>query len=443
MERLTGTFSLLAPSKVLVIGDIILDSYTVGKAKRISPEAPVAVLEVHHEEHRAGGAGNVALNLKSLAADVVLVGRIGEDLGGELLKKALNDEGVQTFGIFLEKNYQTPIKNRIIADNQQIVRIDHEKISLISEEFEQEIIKQLPKLFEAIQVVAVSDYGKGFLSPKLLMAVMQLAKENEIPVVVDPKGLNFIKYKGATLIKPNLKEAYAAAGQSLDVPLEIVAKQLLQMTESEVLMITRSEDGISLFYKNGQAEDYPVRIREVKDVTGAGDTVLSMLSVSLACGLDMSHTVQLCNIAAGIAIERFGCARISLSDLARRLLDFDFVNKVFDQEHLFALQEALKGRRVTLLGLSSENGLTTTIFKTIEQLSLNPGFDLIVYVRDKEPDREFVNILASLQNVNFIILNADSLRSLCNQIEPDEAYLLTGNALNKLDHFAHLYTAQV
>lgn len=443
MERLTGTFSLLAPSKVLVIGDIILDSYTVGKAKRISPEAPVAVLEVHHEEHRAGGAGNVSLNLKSLAADVVLVGRIGEDLGGELLKKALNDEGVQTFGIFLEKNYQTPIKNRIIADNQQIVRIDHEKISLISEEFEQEIIKQLPKLFEGIQVVAVSDYGKGFLSPKLLKAVMQLAKENEIPVVVDPKGLNFIKYKGATLIKPNLKEAYAATGQSLDVPLDIVAKQLLQMTESEVLMITRSEDGISLFYKNGQAEDYPVRIREVKDVTGAGDTVLSMLSVSLACGLDMSHTVQLCNIAAGIAIERFGCARISLSDLARRLLDFDFVNKVFDQEHLFALQEALKGRRVTLLGLSSENGLTTTIFKTIEQLSLNPGFDLIVYVRDKEPDREFVNILASLQNVNFIILNADSLRSLCNQIEPDEAYLLTGNALNKLDHFAHLYTAQV
>lgn len=442
MERLTGTFSLLAPSKVLVIGDIILDSYTVGKAKRISPEAPVAVLEVHHEEHRAGGAGNVSLNLKSLAADVVLVGRIGEDLGGELLKKALNDEGVQTFGIFLEKNYQTPIKNRIIADNQQIVRIDHEKISLISEEFEQEIIKQLPKLFEGIQVVAVSDYGKGFLSPKLLKAVMQLAKENEIPVVVDPKGLNFIKYKGATLIKPNLKEAYAATGQSLDVPLDIVAKQLLQMTESEVLMITRSEDGISLFYKNGQAEDYPVRIREVKDVTGAGDTVLSMLSVSLACGLDMSHTVQLCNIAAGIAIERFGCARISLSDLARRLLDFDFVNKVFDQEHLFALQEALKGRRVTLLGLSSENGLTTTIFKTIEQLSLNPGFDLIVYVRDKEPDREFVNILASLQNVNFIILNADSLRSLCNQIEPDEAYLLTGNALNKLDHFAHLYTAQ-
>jgi len=443
MERLTGTFSQLAPTKVLVIGDIILDSYTFGKARRISPEAPVAVLEVLREEYKAGGAGNVALNLVSLAADVVLVGRIGEDLAGESLKNALSDEGVHSFGIFREKNYKTPVKNRIIADNQQIVRIDHEQITAISESFEEEIIAKLPTLFKGIQVVAVSDYGKGFLSLNLLNAVMNLAKINNIPVVVDPKGINFTKYKGATLIKPNLKEAYAASGLPIETSLEVVAKQLLKITESDVLMITRSEEGISLFDKNGSNDNFPVRIREVKDVTGAGDTVLSMLAVSLACGLDMSHAVQLCNVAAGIAIERFGCARISLCDLARRLLEFDFINKIFDQEHLFALQEALRGRKSTLLGVSGENGLTTAIFSTIKQLTLNPGFDLIVYIRDLEVDNEFVTVLASLQNVNFIILNTDSLRNLCNQIEPDAVYQLNGTELCKLEHFAELYATQV
>jgi D-beta-D-heptose 7-phosphate kinase/D-beta-D-heptose 1-phosphate adenosyltransferase len=440
MQRLTGTFSRLVPTKVLVIGDVILDSYTVGKARRISPEAPVAVLEVHHEEHRAGGAGNVALNLVSLAADVVLVGRIGEDSAGELLKKALSDEGVQTFGLVVEKHYKTPVKNRIIADNQQIVRIDHEQISSVSEEFEQQVIKSLPKLMEGIQVIAISDYGKGFLSVALLDAVINLAKNMNIPVVVDPKGINFAKYSGATLIKPNKGEAYAAANQPSDASLEVVAKRLLEITDAEVLMITRSESGISLFYKNGTSENYPVRVREVKDVTGAGDTVLAMLAVSIACGLDMTHAVQLCNLAAGIAIERFGCARISLPDLARRLLEFDFINKVFDEEHLFALQEALKDRKITLLGLSGENGLTTAIFSAIKKLTLTPGFDLIIYIRDVEPDKEFVNILASLQNVNFIILNTYSLKNLCNQIEPDAVYLLNGNQLQQLQHSTHLYS---
>jgi D-beta-D-heptose 7-phosphate kinase/D-beta-D-heptose 1-phosphate adenosyltransferase len=423
----------------MVIGDIILDSYTVGKARRISPEAPVAVLEVHSEEHRAGGAGNVALNLVSLAADVILVGRIGEDSAGALLKKTLAQMGVQIHGLKTQINYKTPVKNRIIADNQQIVRVDHEEISSIPEEFEQSVIASFPQLLEGIQVIAISDYGKGFLSLALLDAVIEFAKKRNIPVVIDPKGINFSKYRGATLIKPNLREAYAAANFASDVPLDEVAKRLLEITDADVIMITRSESGISLFYKNGTSEEFPVRIREVKDVTGAGDTVLSMLTVSIACGLDMAHAVQLCNLAAGIAIERFGCARISLQDLARRLLEFDFINKVFDEEHLFALQEALKGHKVTLLGLSGENGLTNAIFTAIKQLSLTPGYDLIIYIRDAEPDQEFVNILASLQNVNFIILNTDSLRNLCNQIEPDAVFMLNDNQLQKLEHSTHLY----
>jgi len=439
MQRLTGTLSCLTKAKVLLMGDLILDSYTFGKAKRISPEAPVAVLEVQREEQRAGGAGNVALNLISLSSEVVLVGRIGDDNAGASLHYALNEEGVDLKGIFVQKDYQTPVKNRIIAENQQIVRIDHEKFTALPLILEQEIIDKLPTLIEGVSVVSISDYGKGFLTPKILSTVIELANLRKIPIIVDPKGMNFSKYRGSTLIKPNLKEAYGASGLPEDAPLELVAATLLKITESEMLMITRSEAGISCFYKNGTQEDFPVRVKEVKDVTGAGDTVLSMLSIAMACQIDMAHTIQFCNLAAGIAIERFGCARVSLSDLARRLLECDFINKVFDEEHLFALQEALKGRKIKLLGLSGENGLTTAIFSTINQLSSQEDFDLLVYIRDIEPDQEFINVLASLQNVNFIILNTDNLRNLCNRIEPDEVYFLDGKQLSKLEHSASLF----
>lgn len=443
MQQLTGTFSQLTGAKVLVIGDIILDSYTIGKARRISPEAPVAVLEVLKEEHRAGGAGNVALNLISLSADVILVGRIGEDDAGERLKKSLSDEGISILGLFSEKNYQTPVKNRIIADNQQIVRVDHEQTSYLEEEFESEIISKLPKLMDGVEVIAISDYGKGFLSNNLLNFVIAFANKNDIPIVADPKGIHFEKYRGVTVIKPNLNEAYAAANMTRDASLEVVAEKLLKITDAKVFMVTRSEAGISLFVKDQddeiKREDYPVRIREVKDVTGAGDTVLAMLAIAIACKMELASAAKFCNLAAGIAIERFGCARVSLSDLARRLLEFDFVNKVFDEEHLFALQEALKGKKITLLGISGEKGLTSAIFSTIKELSEADHFELIIYIRDKEQTKEFVNILASIQHVKFIILNTDSLRNLCNQIEPDEVYLLDGTTLTKLEHVEHLY----
>ncbi len=444
MQQLTGTFSKLRGAKVLVIGDIILDSYTIGKAKRISPEAPVAVLEVLRVEHLAGGAGNVALNLSSLSAEVTLVGRTGEDDAGNRLKKSLNDEGISTIGLFSEKNYQTPVKNRIIADNQQIVRVDHEQISYPLEEFEREIISKLPTLMQDMEVIAISDYGKGFLSQAILSFVIDLANKNNIPVVADPKGVNFEKYRGVTVIKPNLNEAYAAANMTHEAPLKMVAEKLLDITNAKFFIVTRSESGISLFSKGQDQmicqEDFPVRIREVKDVTGAGDTVLAMLSIAIACKLEMSPTLKFCNLAAGIAIERFGCARVSLSDLARRLLEFDFANKVFDEEHLFALQEALKGKKITLLGISGEKGLTSAIFSTIKELAENDHFELIIYIRDKEPIQEFVNILASIQHVKFIILNTDSLRNLCNKIEPDEVYFLEEASLTKLAHVEHLYT---
>jgi len=433
MVRLTGIFSKLEPAKVLVIGDLMLDTYTIGKARRISPEAPVAVIHVQSEENRPGGAGNVILNLVSMGAEVIAVGRVGADHAGDLLRKSFEGEGLSTEGLFVQPNYPTPVKNRIIAENQQIVRIDHEKVLPIPEMLEQQVIESLPALLKDVKVVAISDYGKGFLSKTLLSALIEQAKSLDIPVIADPKGIDFSKYQGATILKPNLSEAYAAANLTPDIPLDQAAIRILQLSKAKTLMVTRSEAGISLFHQDGTRQDYPVRIREVKDVTGAGDTVLAMLSFAIANGLSVGESAQLSNLAAGIAIERFGCARVTLSDLAWRLLEFDAANKVFDVEHLFALQKALHGRKVAILGLNGHKGLSSAIFNTIRQLGHRHDVDLLVYVKDENPSEEFVNILAALHDVDFIILQGENLRSLCEKIHPEEVYVMEGDKLHKLD----------
>jgi D-glycero-beta-D-manno-heptose-7-phosphate kinase len=410
MVRLTGLFSKLEACKVLVAGDLLLDSYTLGKARRISPEAPLAVIHVQSEEHRAGGAGNVMLNLLSLGASVVAIGRIGADLHGQVLKNSLSD--VDTRGLVVEPGYFTPVKNRIIAENQQIVRVDHEKVVQLSEQIEQQIIDQLPDLLQGVQVVALSDYGKGFLTKSLISAIIEAAKVRNIPVITDPKGSDFSKYAGTTIIKPNLGEAYAAANLSLDASLEQVSERVLEQADAEILIITRSESGISTFAKDGSRQDFPVRVREVKDVTGAGDTVLAMLACGIANGLELSEAVQLSNVAAGIAIEHIGCARVTLPEVAKRLLDYDVVNKVFDGEHIFALQQALKDQKFQVLHVSCAAGFTTDIYRDIKKCSQNVEEKLLVYVKEDEPEDEFISILASLREVDYIIVCAESFSQL-------------------------------
>jgi len=316
MVDLEKSFGKLRPSRILVAGDLMLDAYTVGEVGRISPEAPVPVLLVKERSSRPGGSGNVVLNLVSMGAKVRVLGRIGKDEAGAVLQAELAEEGAELFGLIEQAGYVTPVKNRVIASGQQIVRIDEEEQSALPELLEQQLADSIPALLQDIELVALSDYGKGYLTPTLTRALIVAANERDIPVLVDPKGLDFSRYCGCTILKPNLPEVYMAAGLERTAPLEKAAASVLVQAQAEILMVTRSEKGISLFYREGKREDFPVTVREVRDVTGAGDTVLATLAVALASGLSPADAARLSNLAAGAAIERFGCARISLTDLS-------------------------------------------------------------------------------------------------------------------------------
>lgn len=297
----------------------MVDLYTIGEVNRISPEAPVPILHVKEELKRAGGAGNAILNLISLGMEVVALGRIGEDAAGFSFLDEMEKENVNISAILRDPTFQTPLKNRVMAAGQQIVRVDYEQPSPLDGHQEQKIIETLPVLLADVHIVAISDYAKGFLTPNLIGAIIHHARQLEIPVVVDPKGMDFIRYQGATLIKPNVQEAKGAAGLGIEATLDQIAERILTDIAIDNLLITRSKEGISLFSSQKKREDFPAHVHEVKDVTGAGDTVLAVITAAMANQIPLCEAAVLANAAAGIAIERSGCARVSLSDLASRL----------------------------------------------------------------------------------------------------------------------------
>ncbi|MCB1213743.1 MAG: HldE protein, partial [Chlamydiia bacterium] len=287
---------------VLVMGDLILDHYLFGRAQRISPEAPVPVLRVEREEWLPGGVGNVALNIRALGASVKLVGRIGCDSSGERLTSALKTQGLCTASLISERGLTTSTKTRSIADSQHLLRIDHENPIPMNLALEESLILSLPDLLKDVTAVALSDYAKGFFSTHLLRTIIEKSLEAGIPVIVDPKGLDFSRYHGATLIKPNLHEAYSAANLPNSASLDLVAETLLSNTNSESLLITQGKEGMALyeFSDSKQVTKHLLmtKEREVRDVTGAGDTVLAVMACAMGSGLSRLQSAQLANVAA-------------------------------------------------------------------------------------------------------------------------------------------------
>lgn len=384
-----------------MVGDFGLDTYTLGVADRISPEAPVAIVRVKDEKSLPGMAGNVALNLVSLGAEVTVLGRLGEDVAGKLIEKTLQEERINCH-FHLQEGYTTAIKNRIIADHQQIVRIDREEVIPLSSELKCSIEESIDDLLAKSDIVAVSDYGKGFCSRELLSSVITRARQRGIPVVVDPKGVDFTKYEGCSVIKPNLKEAYQASGLEKDVPFDEHAKRLLEKARADHLLVTLSDKGMALYSKEGRSAHFPVMKRQIRDVTGAGDTTLATFVFCLANGLEIDRAVELSNVAAGVAIERFGCARVTLSDIAERLLKERVGNKVYDSRTHDALKEALKDNPFTLFEIAPGEKLTAALWRAIYECK-DEGQPLIVLLHGSAEVEEHLPLLASLEQVDAIV----------------------------------------
>lgn len=432
MVKLSGTFSRLQRFHALVIGDFMLDRYTIGQVQRISPEAPVSILKVIEESSLPGGAGNVALNLTSLGANVTAIGRIGMDfIGQELIEKLLID-GIDTQYFIKQSGFTTPLKNRLVADGQQLLRVDRETLNPISQELELEIIQKLDQILSTVDVVAISDYGKGFLSDLLLMQLIQKAKQLNIPVIVDPKGEDFSKYNGADIIKPNFKEAYIAAKCSDKDSIDTVASTLFEMCDISNLLITMSKKGMALFNASLARKDYPVQAKEVIDVTGAGDTVLATLCACVANQIDLDQAIVFSNIAAGIVIEKLGCARASLSELAKRVLEVDVESKVFDKSHLFVLKKILANQAYCILVLNHEESLTPKVFGIIRELAKS-NQELVLYIQERMQDEELISLLSSLHEVSYIILNKDSLEELYKSIRPERIFIFQNNRLESAE----------
>jgi D-glycero-beta-D-manno-heptose-7-phosphate kinase len=433
MVKLISSFRALKPIKAFVMGDFVLDTYITGSVERISPEAPVAVLHARERKHHPGMAGNVALNLISLGAQVVVCGRVGADQEGQALVTDLKKQGVDVQFVVVQKEYPTPVKHRMIAHAQQLLRVDFEEMIPLSVQLERHLIKWLPEHLAGVDVIALSDYKKGFLTRKLIQTVIRYARQNNIPLIVDPKGDDFSKYKGCTLIKPNLSEAYAAAKLNRHHPLDDVAEKILKDTAADYLLVTRSEEGMSLFNSKKKREDFKVESREVTDVTGAGDTVLAMITMGLGNKLSLSICAELSNVAASIAIQKIGCVQVTLSQIAERLLLMDNTNKIFAEEHLFALSHILRDRTSIVLGLGKHQEMTTMLFQTLKKLSSKDAqHKLIVYLADTTEREEFISLLSSLHEVDFILLSSNTLSKLFEKILPTRAFFMEQDQLREV-----------
>lgn len=317
IDKVRSLENTSTPPKILIVGDLMIDQYIWGDASRLSPEAPVPIVNVEKESSTLGGAGNVAQNLLSYGAKVIVAGVIGDDAAGKELLKMLNDEQADTQGILTDAERITTLKTRIIVGSHQIVRVDREVSQPIDTICKDRLLHKIIPLLTQVDVVLLSDYNKGVLSPLLCERIIQECKKLDKKVIVDPKGLDFEKYKGAFIIKPNKKEiAQAVKIEKIGTieDLQKAASTLFKLTEVDYLVVTLSEEGMAILTKNSY-DLLEVKATEVFDVTGAGDTVLATLAYFIASGFNVLEACELANHAAAIVIRRVGSATTTLAEI--------------------------------------------------------------------------------------------------------------------------------
>lgn len=304
---------------ILVIGDLMIDHYIIGGATRLSPEAPVPIVNVKKETYTLGGAGNVVQNLVSLGAKVTVAGVIGDDTSASQVIDILTEEGVETHTIIKDGSRPTTVKTRVLAGSHQLVRVDREVTDAVSLAIEDELIGKLAAYIAQADMVVLSDYNKGLFSPSLTQKIIIEANKRGKKVVIDPKGLNYEKYKGAFIIKPNRKELAEAAKtekiNSLE-SLQQAAKVIFEQTGTEYIVVTLSEEGMVILSELTH-KLLPVKATEVFDVTGAGDTVLATMAYFIAAGLTVEEACELANHAAAIVIRQVGSATTTIDEIVK------------------------------------------------------------------------------------------------------------------------------
>ena len=406
--------------KILVIGDLMIDHYLWGKCERISPEAPVQIVNIDKESSVLGGAGNVINNLRALGSRVDVLSVVGDDFVANELKDLLENIKVQSNMLIIEKNRKTSKKSRLIASQQQVLRYDNESIEDISSASEKEIINKLNENISNYDVVILSDYGKGVLTTKLTQDIISISNKNKVKVFVDPKGKDYSKYKGAYTLTPNKKEAIEATNIIIknNESSDKAIKKLKDECELEVSLITLSESGIAIFDDNLRIK--PTVAREVYDVTGAGDTVIASIAFAIANHMKIDDAIQFANLAAGVVVGKIGSATASLDEiyeyesslnksnssshiksfeeieiLAKKLHDKGkkviFTNGCFDilhAGHVKYLEEAKSYGDVLILGLNADS--------SVKKLK-GPTRPI-----NNQDDRAY--ILASLESVDYVVI---------------------------------------
>jgi rfaE bifunctional protein kinase chain/domain len=325
IKRLSALKSHFKGLKIAIVGDMMLDCYFWGEVKRISPEAPVPVVEVGNEFYRFGGAANVALNILKLGGIPFPVGVIGYDNYGTIFKSLVTEASISEEGIIIDDERPTTAKTRVIADSQHVVRIDKESKDYLNKKNQSKVIEYIEKNIINFDGIILQDYNKGVLTTSLIEKIIQLANRNKVLITVDPKFNNFFHYKNVTVFKPNRKEAEDVLGLKIrtEEDIETAGNRILEKINAKYVLLTLGEDGIAVFEKGKAPHKMETKARKVADVSGAGDTVISTLTMALAAGGDILEASYLANYAGGIVCEEVGIVPIDLDKL------FDTVSEEF------------------------------------------------------------------------------------------------------------------
>jgi len=317
IDRLELLKSGFEGKRIAIIGDMMLDGYFWGDVKRISPEAPVPVMEVEEEFFRFGGAANVALNILKLGGIPIPIGVIGYDNYGTIFTSLLNEMNIENDGIVTDTDRPTTTKTRVIADNHHVVRIDKESKDALSEDIERKLSIYLTSIINSIDGIILQDYNKGVLTKSFIQQIVSLANQLGVTITVDPKFDNFFEYRNVTVFKPNRKETESVLGIKLesDEDVSFAGNELISRLNAKYVLLTLSEEGMAVFGKDKPEKKMPTKARKVADVSGAGDTVISTLTIALAAGADIYEASLLANYGAGIVCGEVGIVPIEKEKL--------------------------------------------------------------------------------------------------------------------------------